>query len=177
VGPPQPWIVHSTSVSETRRIGAALGRALRGGEVLALYGDLGTGKTALVGGIAAGLRAAPRAVSSPTFVFVQCYEARLTLAHADLYRLESPAELGALGLSDWLDGHTVVAIEWADKAGEDLPEDRLEIHLSHRGRTRREIRLLPQGENASALVARVRRSCQAAPRPHAGAGRHPAPHA
>lgn len=184
----QPWTIRSASASETRRIGAALGRALRGGEVLALYGDLGSGKTALVGGIAAGLGAPPRTVSSPTFVFIQCYEARLRLAHADLYRLESPAALDALGLSEWMDGRTVVAIEWAEKGGGNLPDDRLEIHLSHRGKTRREIRLLPRGVTASTLGARVRRSYRTTPRPRADshrraagrrhpAGRHAAPRA
>jgi tRNA threonylcarbamoyladenosine biosynthesis protein TsaE len=156
-----------------------MGHALRGGEVLALHGDLGTGKTALVSGIAAGLGAPPRSVSSPTFVFVQLYQGRLPLAHADLYRLESSAELGTLGLSDLLDGHTVVAIEWADKAGGVLPEDRLELHLSHRGRTSREIRFVTRGSAAAALSARVRRLYQAPPRrgPRRRgrpAGRHPA---
>jgi len=124
---------------------------------VALYGELGSGKTALVRGMAAGLGASPQAVSSPTFVLIHEYHGRVRLAHADLYRLQSRTELPHLGLSDYDDGRTVTVIEWADKAGDELPTDRLEIHLQHRSPNVRAIAVTPQGTQARRLLARVRR--------------------
>ncbi len=123
---------------------------------MALYGELGSGKTALVRGMAAGLGAPPEAVSSPTFVFIHEYHGRVRLAHADLYRLQSYTELPHIGLSDYDDGRTVTAIEWAEKAGHDLPADRLEIHLQHRSPGIREITFVPRGARARRLLARLR---------------------
>lgn len=123
---------------------------------MALYGDLGSGKTALVRGMAAGLGASPRAVSSPTFVLIHEYHGRLRLAHADLYRLDSARELSHIGLSDYDDGRTVTVVEWADKAGHELPADRLEVHLRHRSPNVREIVFIPRGAQARRLLARVR---------------------
>lgn len=125
---------------------------------MALYGDLGTGKTVLVRGIAAGLDVSPRAVSSPTFVLIHEYHGRLPLAHVDLYRLDSPAELQHVGLSDYLDGRTVVVVEWADKMGGELPVDRLEAHLAHRGETSRAILLKATGMQSRHLLTRIRRA-------------------
>ena len=161
---PCAWGLRSRSVSETRRIGRLVGQALRGGEVLALYGELGAGKTALVSGIAAGLEAPPHSVSSPTFVFLHHYRGRLPLAHADLYRIESWTELGNLGLSDCLDGRTVLVIEWAEKAGTELPDDRLEVRLNHKGKTSRELLFESRGAASADLLARTTRLYQSAPR-------------
>jgi tRNA threonylcarbamoyladenosine biosynthesis protein TsaE len=155
--PPGAWHCLSKSVADTDRLGRRIGRSLQGGEVIALYGELGSGKTALVRGLAAGLGAAPQSVSSPTFVLIHEYRGRLRLAHADLYRLDSTADLPHLGLSDYEDGRTVTAIEWADKAGHELPADRLEIHLQHRSPGTREIAVTPRGARARRLLARLRR--------------------
>ncbi|MGH7261059.1 MAG: tRNA (adenosine(37)-N6)-threonylcarbamoyltransferase complex ATPase subunit type 1 TsaE [Nitrospiraceae bacterium] len=150
------WRRLTKSAAETDRLGRAIGRSVQGGEVVALYGELGSGKTALVRGLAAGLGAPPRAVSSPTFVLIHEYHGRVRLAHADLYRLDSATELPHIGLSDYEDGRTVIAIEWADKAGEELPGDRLDVHLRHQSPTAREIVLRPTGPQARRLLARVR---------------------
>lgn len=154
------WRYCSRSAAETDRLGRMIGQALRGGEVVALCGELGTGKTALVRGIAAGLGAPPRAVSSPTFVLIHEYHGRLPLAHADLYRIQTETELAHLGLSDYLDGHTVVAVEWADKAGTDLPPDRLQVYLAHRGKTARDLALQATGARSRDLLARVMKRCK-----------------
>jgi tRNA threonylcarbamoyladenosine biosynthesis protein TsaE len=153
---PGAWHRLSKSVAETDRLGRRIGRSLQGGEIVALYGELGSGKTALVRGMAAGLGAPPQAVSSPTFVLIHEYRGRVRLAHADLYRLDSAAELPHIGLSDYDDGRTVTAIEWAEKAGHDLPADRLEIHLRHRSPRSREITFVPRGPRSRRLLARVR---------------------
>lgn len=155
--PSGTWRCVSKSPAETDRLGRRIGRALQGGETLALYGDLGTGKTALVRGMAEGLGASPQAVSSPTFVLIHEYHGRLRLAHADLYRLDSAEDLRHTGLSEYDDGGTVTAIEWAEKAGADLPADRLEVYLRHRSPTAREIVFVPHGARASRLLARLRR--------------------
>lgn len=121
------------SPKHTHRLGRCLGTLLQGGEVLALFGELGAGKTSLVKGIADGLLAEPTDVSSPTFTLIHEYRGRLPLVHSDLYRLTA-AQLEDTGLNDYLDGHTVTAIEWADRWGDGLPSDRLDVHLSHRPR-------------------------------------------
>lgn len=140
----------------TERLGRAIGRMLTGGEILALTGELGTGKTTLVRGIAGGLRAPTASVSSPTFVLIHEYRGRLPLIHADLYRLRTEAEVGSIGLEDYFTDQTVVAIEWADRFPDLLPRDRLEIDLSHRSPTGRTVRLRAQGPRSVALLSRVR---------------------
>jgi tRNA threonylcarbamoyladenosine biosynthesis protein TsaE len=144
-----------TSLSQTESLGRAIGRALTGGDVLALIGGLGAGKTAMVRGIAAGLEAPPDSVSSPTFVLIHEYQARLPLIHIDLYRLQTNAEIESIGLSDYFTDRTVVAIEWADRFPGLLPEDRLEVRLTHRSPTTRTVRLAAQGPRAHSLLTRI----------------------
>ena len=127
---------------------------MRGGEVIALYGDLGAGKTVLVRGLTAGLGAPVRQVSSPTFVLVNEYAGRLHLFHADLYRLEEPGAVDELGLWDHADGTAVLAIEWADKAGRTLPSEHLEIRLTHRTARSRHLAVAAHGRKAERLLAR-----------------------
>ncbi|TLY12745.1 MAG: tRNA (adenosine(37)-N6)-threonylcarbamoyltransferase complex ATPase subunit type 1 TsaE [Nitrospirae bacterium] len=118
------WRTLLRSSTDTEQLGRFIGQSLRGGEVLALYGELGTGKTTLVRGIAAGLEVPSHLVNSPTFVLIHEYQGRVPLAHVDLYRIEAQPELQHIGLSDYLDGQTVVAIEWADKGGVSEPPER-----------------------------------------------------
>jgi len=100
---------------ETEALGARLGRAARGGELLGLMGDLGAGKTCLVRGLAEGLGADPEAVHSPTFVIATEYRGgRLPLHHIDLYRLEPPLA-DALFLRELLYGTGVAAVEWFER--------------------------------------------------------------
>jgi tRNA threonylcarbamoyladenosine biosynthesis protein TsaE len=105
----------SDSPEETWRAGHAMAATLQPGDILALVGDLGAGKTHWVKGLAAGLGSdAP--VTSPTFTLIHEYPGgRLPLCHIDCYRLETPAELLAIGLDEYLDGRNVLAIEWSDK--------------------------------------------------------------
>lgn len=155
-GQRRAWSYLSWSAGETDHIGRLIGRSLKGGEVLALYGELGVGKTALTRGIAVGLGAPPRAVSSPTFVLVNLYHGRLQLAHVDLYRIRSEAELDHLGLSDFADDRTVLAIEWADRAGTALPADRVGVWLSHHTERSRRVTMRATGTRSAALLARFK---------------------
>ena len=158
-----PWRLLSTSHQQTDRLGQEIGRVLRGGETIALYGPLGAGKTALVRGIAQGLGASPTAVTSPTFVVIHEYQGRLLLAHMDLYRISSLRELESTGLIEYFSGQTVTAIEWADKGLALLPQDRIEITLTHRAVRSRTIQLGATGLKSDEVLARARRAHQASP--------------
>ncbi len=151
----KPWRLVLRSPRQTHRLGLCLGRLLEGGEVVALFGDLGTGKTSLVRGMAEGLQADPTVVSSPTFTLIHEYQGRHRLIHADLYRLAA-VQLENTGLGDYLDGCTITAIEWADRWGADLPPDRLDIHLSHGPASTRRAILTANGPSACRLLAAAR---------------------
>ena len=133
----------TNSPSETIEFGRNLGMKLRGGEVIALCGPLGSGKTHLVKGIAAGAAGTEQThVNSPTFVIVNEYAGRLDIYHIDAYRLEAVSEFEALGFDDFCYEHSVVLIEWADKIESALEGiDYVRIRLEHAGRTAREIHI------------------------------------
>ncbi len=151
------WTLTFSSRAATEAFGQAIGRALTGGETLALSGELGAGKTALVRGIAIGIGASPHAVSSPTFVLIHEYQGRLPLVHVDLYRLRSDADAESTGLREYFQGHHVIAIEWADKFPALLPADRLDIVLCHASPTTRTAHLAAQGPQSAQLLAKLRR--------------------
>lgn len=111
--------LRSASVEQTRRLGMALGRLLEPGDVVLLEGELGAGKTALTQGIGVGL-GIQSVINSPTFTILKEYTGRLPLYHFDLYRIESPEEVYALGFEDYFTGDGVCVVEWAER-GE--PED------------------------------------------------------
>ncbi len=121
----------SINPDQTRQLGCKLGKMLKGGEVLAITGELGSGKTQLVQGIAQGLGIAPSEITSPTFTLIHEHEGRLPLYHIDLYRLETPHDIESLGLEEYFTRNAVVAIEWAERATSLLPPDRVQIILSH----------------------------------------------
>jgi tRNA threonylcarbamoyladenosine biosynthesis protein TsaE len=151
----KPWRLVLRSPRQTHRLGLCMGQLLQGGEVVAMFGDLGTGKTSLVRAMVEGLLADPTAVSSPTFSLIHEYQGRLRLIHADLYRLTA-AQANDTGLSDYLDGHTIAAIEWAERWNVGLPPDRLDIHLSHGPTATRRAVLTANGPSACRLLAAVR---------------------
>ncbi|MDB6152998.1 MAG: tRNA ((37)-N6)-threonylcarbamoyltransferase complex ATPase subunit type 1 TsaE [Chthoniobacteraceae bacterium] len=122
-------LIISQSPAETFALGRALAETLRGGEVLALAGDLGAGKTHFVKGVAAGLGHQSE-VTSPTFTLIHEYTGgRLPLCHFDFYRLETEDDVLSIGLDDYLVPPTVLAIEWADKFHGLLPAATHWIHF------------------------------------------------
>ncbi len=139
-----------TRPAATRALGRKLGAALRPGDFVALTGDLGAGKTLLVKAAAQGASAEP--ASSPTFALVNLYRGPVPLQHIDLYRLSGPAELFALGFDDLLAEPAATLCEWADRAGEALPADRLELALAHAGPNARTIRLRATGPRGERLL-------------------------
>jgi len=119
------------SVKKTLEFGERLAHTLQGGDVLALTGELGAGKTLLTRGIASGLGITAEQVTSPTFTLIQTYEGRLPVIHVDLYRLEDPSAILQLGLEDYFTPQNIVIIEWADRLLQILPPDYLALHLEH----------------------------------------------
>jgi tRNA threonylcarbamoyladenosine biosynthesis protein TsaE len=115
---------------QTLRLGSLLGEILLPGFFVALVGSLGAGKTLLAKGLARGLGVEDvREVTSPSFVLVNEYRGRFPVYHLDLYRLDSYAEVEGIGWDELVSGPGVTLVEWADKVGEDLPEERIEVHL------------------------------------------------
>lgn len=140
--------VESRSPAQTQRLGERLGRALAAGDVVALVGELGAGKTAFVQGVALGLGISAR-VASPSFTIVNEHQGRLPLFHVDFYRLESAGELEHIGFDDYFGRGGVVVVEWADRFPGALPAAHLEVRIEITGPRAR--RLHATGRLASAL--------------------------
>ena len=130
----------SHSPEETQQIGVHVGKLALPGDVFLLVGTLGAGKTCLTQGIAWGLGIKEYA-ASPSFVLVRELYGRLPLYHIDLYRLDRIEEIIALGLDDYLYGHGVCVIEWADKGQAALPREHLVIRMSYQADTQRRLQL------------------------------------
>lgn len=118
----QSFLSHSPE--QTLAFGEKIARKLKPGSVLLLEGDLGSGKTTFVKGLARGLGMRDISeVKSPTFVIMHIYKTRVPIYHFDLYRLEGGADLDAIGFQDFLnDPEAVACVEWAERAGSDVPE-------------------------------------------------------
>jgi len=130
----------SKSVEETIGIGAKLAGKLKAGDVVALIGDLGSGKTVLTKGIAKGLGVRNvRYVNSPTFVIIKEYRGKLPLYHFDLYRLSKSSCLDAENFEEYFYGDGVAVVEWADKIRRLLPKKHIEVRLSVAGEGTRKI--------------------------------------
>ena len=123
-------VLISRSPDQTRVVAADFARTLIAGSVVKLVGDLGSGKTEFVKGLATGLNC-QNAVTSPTFTLVHEYRGgRLPLFHMDLYRLNQEAELDEIGFEDYLRAGGICAIEWADKFADRMPRDSVEVVLT-----------------------------------------------
>jgi len=133
----------SNSAEDTLRLGEILGRCLAPGDVVALVGELGSGKTCITQGIARGLGVSPNdPVTSPTFTLINEYPGDVTLYHLDIYRLSGPVDLEDLGYEEYFYGDGVVVVEWAEKIESLLPRDKSHwIRLRYVDENTREIRL------------------------------------
>lgn len=119
----------SDSAEATRELGFRMGRELKGGDVVALEGPLGAGKTVFVQGLAGAL-GITEAVSSPTFTIISEYRGSMTLYHMDLYRLNTPEEFAFLGVEEIIEGDGVTVVEWGEKAGDELPERSIRVNIT-----------------------------------------------
>jgi tRNA threonylcarbamoyladenosine biosynthesis protein TsaE len=147
-----PGCVASASAEETRALGVRLGRLLQPGDVIALSGPLGAGKTCFVQGLAAGLEIDPSIpVTSPTFTLVGEYPGRTPLRHADFYRVDGYDRLLDAGFDDLLDGRGVLVVEWPERLPAALPTERLEIRIEPAGESARRLFIGGQGARAGRI--------------------------
>lgn len=135
--------IKSKSKKETKKAGQKLAKDLQAGDVIALYGDLGAGKTIFAQGVAGGL-AVKRKVISPTFIFMRTYPVtrnnqNLTFYHIDLYRAENQSDLAGLGLSEIFSPDSIILIEWAEKIQKYLPRNRYDVKIEKTGEKNRKI--------------------------------------
>jgi tRNA threonylcarbamoyladenosine biosynthesis protein TsaE len=135
---PLPPEVETNSAEETRTFGEKLGRELGPGDVVALFGDLGTGKTCLIQGVCRGL-GVQGVVNSPSYTIINEYMGRCPVYHLDFYRLHGREDLLALGYEEYFYGQGVCLIEWAEKAADLLPPQRVEVSMERGRGTRRKI--------------------------------------
>jgi tRNA threonylcarbamoyladenosine biosynthesis protein TsaE len=146
--------LESASPEATLALGVALGAALEAGDFVGLAGQLGAGKTLLARGVARGAGVDPGEVSSPTYSIVQSYQGRVTLHHADLYRLRSEDDLFGTGYHELLGGPGALLVEWYDQVPGAVPEDGLLVHLEVAGPEARRLTARALGPRGEALLAR-----------------------
>jgi tRNA threonylcarbamoyladenosine biosynthesis protein TsaE len=148
--------ITSHTPRQTEQIGSLLGSMLDKGAIIALSGELGTGKTTLVRGIGRGLGIEEGEVASPSFTLVNEYEGPLRLFHIDLYRLADERELIGIDYEEYLEADGVVVIEWADRIPQAIPPDALWITLRYLGAERREIVLQTQSDGYKMIIEELR---------------------
>jgi len=134
--------MNTTNSEETSRFATRLAEILQPGDVIALEGDLGAGKTTFTKGLAKGLEI-KKTVNSPTFTIIKEYKGRLPLYHMDVYRVADAFE--DLGFDEYFEGDGVTVVEWAHLIEEQLPSELLTIYLYHEGQEQRKIVLVPKG--------------------------------
>jgi len=147
------WSVVTCSAQQTMGWGKRLGRLLEGGEIIGLIGELGSGKTCFVRGLAAGLEVDSKAwIRSPTFTLINEYDGRLPIYHIDLYRVGSRHELEGLNLREYMYSDGVSLIEWFDHMPADEVDEYLELKIEHVGGAKRKLNFTPHGERYERLI-------------------------
>jgi tRNA threonylcarbamoyladenosine biosynthesis protein TsaE len=143
-------------LEETQKLGEKIGRLLEKGAFFTLYGDLGSGKTSFVQGLARGLAVpSDRYVTSPTFTLINEYQGRLKLFHIDLYRIDGEADMDDLGVDEMINGKSVVAVEWPEKLPKNFMSDYLEIKFIMVDDTTRTIGIIPYGLDMKNLIQKA----------------------
>ncbi len=129
----------SNSEEETKLCAQRLAGHLKAGDIIFLQGDLGSGKTTFVKGLAQAFKVNLKQVNSPTFVLMNYYKGKLPIYHFDLYRLESPQEIGTLDFDEYLYGQGITVIEWSERLGGHNIKPRYLVKFQHKGEHRRKI--------------------------------------
>ncbi|MCZ6802126.1 MAG: tRNA (adenosine(37)-N6)-threonylcarbamoyltransferase complex ATPase subunit type 1 TsaE [Nitrospirae bacterium] len=144
-----------SSPNDTLTLGERIGAILQGGEIIALIGDLGVGKTLFTRGVVSGAGISSDQVHSPTFTFIQEYKGPISIIHVDLYRIKNPEELHSLGLEEYFSPQSAMLIEWADRAMAQLPQDFLSLTLTHTGPTHRQATFDANGPESAAFLSKI----------------------
>jgi tRNA threonylcarbamoyladenosine biosynthesis protein TsaE len=151
-------VLSSDNPERTFQWGTVLGRLLNRGDIVALVGELGAGKTTLTQGIVRGLGVAKdHYIGSPTFTLINEYEGRVPVYHLDFYRIEFPSEMVNLGLEEYLDGDGVAIIEWADKIEALLPEEHMMVRMAYVDYSVRTLDIMGRGAHYDGLVESLKR--------------------
>lgn len=136
----------SRSVNKTKAIGSRIAKLAKPGDIICLYGNLGSGKTVLAKGIAQGLGVNPDSVISPTFVILRPYNTKPQLYHFDLYRLAAQKDIEALGIEDYFYSDAISVIEWPDRLACFLPKEFLKIELKIKNKNSRALKISGLGK-------------------------------
>jgi len=140
---------------ETKCLAAGIAQYLKKGDIVALIGNLGSGKTTFTKGLAEGLDVKdPEHVNSPSFVLIKEYKGRIGMYHFDLYRLDNICDIEYIGIQDYLDNDGVVVIEWADKIRKFLTQDYLQVEIGIIDACRREIMIKGHGKRYDNIINR-----------------------
>ena len=143
------------SVTETLNLGKLISKNLKPGDIICLFGQLGSGKTVLTKGIAQGLKIKRSKVISPSFVLIRHYRGRLNLHHFDLYRLEDLGDIFGLGYEEYLYDRGVSVIEWADRLKSLLPQEYLKVSLSVKNNSTRLLEFGAKGSRYNELIKKI----------------------
>ncbi len=145
----------SKSAKATLRVGKVIARNLQRGDIVCLFGELGSGKTVLTKGIARGLGIKRNRIVSPSFVLMRQHKGKLALYHFDLYRLKRLDDICAIGYEEFLYGDGIAVIEWADRLGDLTPKEFLRIELSVLGPAKRQIKFSAIGARHKELLKEI----------------------
>ncbi len=143
------------SYEETLTLAARFARILKRGDMVCLFGDLGSGKTAFVKGMAKGLKIAAHHVHSPTFTLMNIYEGKIPLYHFDLYRIKA-RDLFGLGYEEFFYGQGIAAVEWSERLETLMPKDCWKVTLLHAGEDDRKVRISAEGQAVKERLAKAR---------------------
>jgi tRNA threonylcarbamoyladenosine biosynthesis protein TsaE len=150
-------VLQTRNTSGTIQIGKSIGSLLLPGDVVALVGELGTGKTQFIKGLAVGVGIGkPTYISSPSFTLINEYKGKIPFYHIDLFRLRAEKEAEDLGLEEYFQSGGITAIEWADRIPSLLPREMLWIQISYTGENTRSIEILGRGKRYEELINRLR---------------------
>ncbi len=133
-------VLQSKSEVETQEIGRKLGRKLKRGDVVCFYGELGSGKTTMIKGVASAFEIDEREITSASFIIIAEHEGVMPFYHIDLYRI-GQGQAGDIGLREYLHGDGVSVIEWAERDEDDIPDESIKIRMVHTGESSRTIEI------------------------------------
>ncbi len=152
-------IIRTRSALETFQVGKGIGNRLLPGDVVALVGELGAGKTQFIKGLAAGVGMGnPNDFSSPSFTLINEYPGKIPFYHIDLFRLGKEKEAETLGLEECFQGGGITAIEWADKIPSLLSEEVLLIHIAYTGKNTRSLEIIGKGKRYLNVIEQIQSS-------------------